>query len=66
MKTNSRLAVYDGQRLVGEIEDRGRDLVIAFRVDYPHRRTKLGVYPTRIAAIRALARPAPTSSVLAT
>jgi hypothetical protein len=54
MRTAQPLAVYDGQKLVGEIEDRGRRNVIAFRIEGARRRIKVGVFPTRILAMRAL------------
>jgi hypothetical protein len=57
MKANRNLQVYSGQVLVGEIEDHGRGKVIAFRLDR-RRRIKVGTFPTRIAAMRELARPA--------
>ena len=60
MKANRNVAplqVYDGQLLVGEIEDHGRGKVIAFRLDQRRRRIKVGTYPTRIAAMRVLASP---------
>jgi hypothetical protein len=59
MKANRNrapLQVYDGQRLLGEIEDHGRGTVIAFRL-VRRRRIKVGTYPTRIAAMRALVKP---------
>jgi hypothetical protein len=49
------LQVYSGQSLVGEIEDHGRGRVIAFRLDHPRRRIEVGTYPSRIAAMRAIA-----------
>jgi hypothetical protein len=51
------LQLYSGQLLVGEIEDHGRGRVIAFRLDR-RPRIKVGTFPMRIAAMRALARPA--------
>ncbi len=54
------LQLYSGQLLVGEIEDHGRGRVIAFRLDR-RRRIKVGTYPTRRDAMRALARPAEES-----
>jgi hypothetical protein len=57
MTTSPRLQVYDGQRLLGEIEDHGRGRVIAFRPDR-RRRIKVGTFATRIAAMRALTKPA--------
>jgi hypothetical protein len=58
MSVAQPLQVYDGQLLVGEIEDHGRGRVIAFRLEHQRRRRiKVGTYPTRIAAMRALARP---------
>lgn len=56
------LAVYSGRLLIGEIEDRGRGKVIAFRLDHPRHRIKVGTYPTRRDAMRALARPAEESA----
>jgi hypothetical protein len=59
MKANRNVAplqVYDGQLLVGEIEDHGLGRVIAFRLD-GRRRIEIGTFPTRIAAMRALAKP---------
>jgi hypothetical protein len=51
------LQVYSGQSLVGEIEDRGRGKVTAFRLDQRRRRIKVGAFATRILAMRALAKP---------
>jgi hypothetical protein len=48
-----RLAVYDGQTLLGEVEDRGRHTVLAFRFDGV-RRIKVGVFPDRRTAMRAV------------
>jgi hypothetical protein len=48
------LQVYDGQYLLGEIEDRGRGQVIAFKIEGTKRRIKVGVFPTRLLAMRAL------------
>jgi hypothetical protein len=59
MKVNRNVAplqVYDGQLLVGEIEDHGLGRVIAFRLD-GRRRIEIGTFPTRIAALRALVKP---------
>jgi hypothetical protein len=59
MKANRNAAplqVYDGQMLLGEIEDHGRGTVIAYRLDR-RRRIKVGTFATRIAAMRALAKP---------
>jgi hypothetical protein len=47
------IQVYDGQILVGEIEDRGRHTVVAFRFDGV-RRVKIGVFPDRRTAMRAV------------
>jgi hypothetical protein len=55
------LQVYDGQTLIGEIEDGGRGRVIAFRLDR-RRRIEVGTFPTRIDAIRALANTVPKPS----
>jgi hypothetical protein len=55
------LQVYNGQVLIGEIEDRGRGNVAAFKFDHDDR-IKVGTYPTRIAAMRALAKPSPKPS----
>jgi hypothetical protein len=44
-----RFQVYDGQHLVGELEDRGRRNVIALKFEGA-RRVKVGVYATRIEA----------------
>jgi hypothetical protein len=60
-RNGAPLQVYDGQKLIGEVEDHGRGRVIAFRLDYPRRRIKVGTYPTRIAAMRALTTPARAS-----
>jgi hypothetical protein len=57
MTTHPRLQVYDGQNLVGEIEDRGRGKVTAFRLR-PKRRIKIGVFDDRTAAMRAIAAAA--------
>jgi hypothetical protein len=50
------LQIYDGQMLIGEIEDHGRRNVVAFKFEGT-RRVKIGVFPTRIAAMRAVAKP---------
>jgi hypothetical protein len=47
------IQVYDGQTLVGEIEDRGRRKVVAFRLEGA-RRTEVGTYATRLEAMRAV------------
>jgi hypothetical protein len=52
--TAATLQVYSGQRLVREIEDRGRGKVSAFRIEGTERCAKIGVFPTRIAAMRAV------------
>jgi hypothetical protein len=53
----SALLVYDGTNHVGQIEDRGRGKVTAFRVG-PKRRIKLGTFEDRTAAMRAIAAEA--------
>jgi hypothetical protein len=63
MKKSSPLQVYNGQLLVGEIEDRGRGIVAAFKFDRK-RRIEIGTYRTRIAAMRAIAMPLATSTPL--
>jgi hypothetical protein len=55
-RNGAPLQVYDGQKLIGEIEDCGRRNVAAYKFEGPVR-VKIGVFPTRIAAIRAVARP---------
>jgi hypothetical protein len=47
------MQVYNGRVLVGEIEDHGRRTVVAFRFEGA-RRVKVGVYPTRTEAMRAV------------
>ena len=47
------LAVYDGTKQVGEIDDRGRGKATAFCVG-PKRRIKVGVFEDRTAAMRAI------------
>jgi hypothetical protein len=64
MNTNRNAAplqVYNGQLLVGEIKDCGRGRVIAFRLNGRHR-IEVGTFPTRIDAMRALAKPTPKPS----
>jgi hypothetical protein len=64
MKANQNAAplqVYDGQMLIGEIEDCGRGKVIAFRLDR-RRRIEVGTFRTRIEAVRALANTTPKPS----
>jgi hypothetical protein len=55
-RNGAPLQVYDGQKLIGEIEDFGRGNVTAHKFEGAAR-VKIGVFPTRIAAIRAVARP---------
>jgi hypothetical protein len=55
-RNGAPLQVYDGQKLIGEIEDFGRGSVTAHKFEGAAR-IKIGVFPTRIAAIRAVARP---------
>jgi hypothetical protein len=55
-RTVAPLQVYDGQTLLGEIEDHGRGRVIAFRLN-GRRRIEVGTFPTRIDAMRVLAKP---------
>jgi hypothetical protein len=58
MKANRNAAplqVYDGQLLLGEIEDHGRRNVVAFKIEGTKRRIKIGIFPTRILAMRAVA-----------
>jgi hypothetical protein len=47
------LAVYDGTKQVGEIDDRGRGKATAFCVG-PRLRIKVGVFENRTAAMRAI------------
>jgi hypothetical protein len=54
LTSKSAPQVYDGQELIGEIEDHGRRNVIAFKIEGTKRRIKVGTFPTRILAIRAL------------
>jgi hypothetical protein len=61
-RVTTPLSVYDGQQLIGEIEDRGRRTVIAYRF-HQRRRMKVGTFPTRIEAMRAVAKPAPERAV---
>jgi hypothetical protein len=49
------LQVYDGQMLVGEVEDHGRGNVVAFRFDDSDR-VEIGIFPTRLDAMRAVAK----------
>jgi hypothetical protein len=49
---NISLAIYDGTRRVGELEDRGRGQVTAFKIDGTKR--VVGVYPTPTEAMRAV------------
>jgi hypothetical protein len=51
--TKTTLQVYNGQILIGEIEDGGRNKVAAFKIGGT-RRIKVGVFATRILAMRAL------------
>ncbi len=48
------LQVYDGRTLIGEFEDRGGCNFVAFKIEGEKRRIKVGVFPTRILAMRAL------------
>ena len=50
------LQVHDGQTIVGEIDDHGRKNVVAFKFEGT-RRVEIGVFPTRIAAMRAVVKP---------
>jgi hypothetical protein len=50
----NKLQVYDGMRRVGELEDHGRGQVVAFTVEEAKRRVKIGVFPTRTEATRAV------------
>jgi hypothetical protein len=52
--SKSALQVYDGQQLLGEIEDLGHSNVVAFKIQSTGRRIKVGTFPTRILAMRAL------------
>jgi hypothetical protein len=59
--SKSSLQVYDGQTLIGELEDSGRGVVAAFKFDRK-RRIKIGTYPTRISAMRAIYSPSATNA----
>jgi hypothetical protein len=56
LTSKTALQVYSGQELIGEIEDRGRSNVVAFRFEGA-KRVRIGTFPTRIAAMRALSNP---------
>jgi hypothetical protein len=58
LTSKSALQVYDGQALLGEIEDHGRRKVVAFKISDTGRRTKVGAFPSRILAMRALSNAA--------
>jgi hypothetical protein len=49
------LAVYDGQTLIGQIDDHGRGSVAACAIRND-RRSTLGNFPNRAAAMRAIGR----------
>ena len=49
------LQIYDGQMLVGEVEDHGRGNVVAFKFEGSGR-VEIGIFPTRIDAMRAVAK----------
>jgi hypothetical protein len=61
LTSKSSLQVYDGQTLIGELEDRGRGVVAAFKFSRK-RRIEIGTYPTRIAAMRAISTPPTTTA----
>jgi hypothetical protein len=52
----SRIAIYDGQELRGELEDCGRRRVVAFKIDGA-KRVKVGIFPDRRTALRAVVKP---------
>jgi hypothetical protein len=54
LTSKSAIQLYDGQTLIGEIEDEGRKNVAAFKIEGTRRRIKIGMFPTRILAMRAL------------
>jgi hypothetical protein len=47
------LAVYDGQRCIGKIEDRGYGRIVAYAIT-EHSRVKVGTFETRVEAMRAI------------
>jgi hypothetical protein len=51
------LQVYSGQTLVGELRDYGRGHVAAFKVDQ-RRRVGIGIFRTRVEAMRAISEGA--------
>lgn len=55
--TPSVMVVYDGTRAIGEIEDHGRDDVRAW-VGTGKSRRRLGAYPDRKSAMRAVSAAA--------
>jgi hypothetical protein len=55
-RNGAPLQVYDGQALIGEVEDHGRRNVVAFKFDGSCR-VEIGIFPTRIEAMRAVAKP---------
>jgi hypothetical protein len=50
------IQIYHGQLLVGEIEDYGRRNVMAFKFESSDR-VEIGIFPTRLDAMRAVAKP---------
>jgi hypothetical protein len=55
------LQLYAGQLLIGEIRDHGGRKVTAVRIDSEGRRTPVGTFCTRIAAMRAIAAGTPVA-----
>jgi hypothetical protein len=49
----SRLLVYDGTIAIGEVEDHGDRRIIAFQLT-PSGRVKIGQFPDRRSAMRAI------------
>ena len=54
----SRLMVYDGAVAIGEIEDHGRGRVIAYQ-HTATTRVKIGEFPDRVSAMRAISVHSP-------
>jgi hypothetical protein len=50
-----RMAVYDGQDCIGEIEERGRSRIVAYAID-KRGRIEIGEFANRIEAMRAVSR----------
>jgi len=53
--TAKRMAVYDGQDCIGEIEERGRSRIVAYAID-KRGRIEIGEFANRIEAMRAVSR----------